>query len=302
MVPVSPHSKKPIRIRQRILCVLVCIMAAGLCYAGENPSGNIIPYEEDFTLTVSGKYNIVSVGDRMAASYEADKPWALGLGLRYKSLSASFSIPLYKISGREPFSTFDFRMNSYPGKFYYSLFCMRYQDFYRDADTSDVRDTDMQLFSAGITGGWVMNHKNHSLGAVYNLSGRQEKSSGSPLLGFGVFYTSLHSRDGALEQYRDKDRLVSFGPSAGYSYTFVFPRNFFLNLMAAAEVNAGISVDRKTWHFMPQIMPRISFGYNHTSWSLNFVGDCRFLLILRNPERPDGLLTSSMTINFSYRF
>ncbi|MDL2229235.1 DUF4421 domain-containing protein [Treponema sp. OttesenSCG-928-L16] len=296
--------RKPFCETLFLIPVFCLFLAAGLYAAEEAPpsSGNILIFDEAFTVNVSGRYSIVSFADRMNTNYESQTPWALGLGLRYKILSASFSLPLYKISGRKPFSTFDFEMNSYPGPFYYSLFCRRYRGFYQDADEQDVLDVDLRLFSAGISGAWVVNSEGHSLGAAYNLSGRQKASSGSALFGFGVFYTSVHSPDGRAEHYREKQHFVYFGPSAGYSHTFVFPHNMFLNLMAAAEMNAGFKTGSRTWHFMPQLMPRISFGYHHDSWSLNLVGNCRYLLILRKADRPDGLLMSSMAITFSYRF
>jgi hypothetical protein len=160
----------------------------------------------------------------------------------------------------------------------------------------------LNLFSTGISAGWIQNNKNHSLRAVYDLDGKQLSSSGSFLLGMGVFYTSIYGNDDGIRHYDDRQRFVYFGPNAGYSYTFVFPHNMFFNIKLSIGLDVGINTNENRWLFNPQIMPKISFGYHRNSWSINFIGECNDTIIFWDKNGLDNILLSSMTISFSKRF
>jgi hypothetical protein len=134
------------------------------------------------------------------------------------------------------------------------------------------------------------------------LDGRQLSSSGSFLLGVGVFYISIYGSDDSIRRYDDKQRFIYFGPNASYSYTFVFPHNMFFNIKLSIGLDAGINTNENRWLFIPQIMPKISFGYHRNSWSINFIGDCNDTIIFWDRNNFDNILLSNLTIAFSKRF
>jgi hypothetical protein len=199
------------------------------------------------------------------------------------------------------FRSFDVQSNSYYDDIYYEAFCRRYQGF-SSGEEHDRTVIDLTMFSAGISAGWIQISENHSLSAVYDLDKIQMTSSGSFLLGFGIFYTSISSNEDAIQNYREKQHLIYFGPTAGYSYTLILPHNMFFNINLAAALNAGFSIDEDKWLMVPQLMPRISFGHHNQSWSINFAGSSNYTNIVWDKGNLDNLLAGTMTVAFSKRF
>jgi hypothetical protein len=218
------------------------------------------------------------------------------LGIRYKNISARFFIPLFYDN-----NPFDMQINFYFDKIYYETFFKQYTNFQGSEDSND--DTSLNIVSGGILAGWIQNNKNHSLSSIYNLDKKQTASSGSFLYGFGVFYTSIHSSGESNTKYAEKQHLVYFGPTAGYSYTWVLGKVFF-NLYLTAGINAGIDPGGGTLLFVPQIMPKFTAGHHNKSWSVNVIGGCTYTGFFRSglDGGMDTLLTATMTLGFSKRF
>jgi hypothetical protein len=166
----------------------------------------------------------------------------------------------------------------------------------------DNKNIDLRGFSSGISAGWLLNGKNHSLSAVYDLDCKQLSSNGSPILGFGVFYTSIFSDDKIIRRYSDNQHFIYFGPNLGYSYTFVFSRNIFLNMSLVIGLDAGITINSNKWLFIPLIMPKLSFGHHNNTWSINVTAGCNYTAVIWDINTIDNLLPATMTITFSKRF
>jgi hypothetical protein len=264
------------------------------------PNGNIVSFNEPFAFTVFGAFGITNFSQERAAEYQAQNPWALGFGARYKQVSLGLSLPSFYAFDNNPFESFNIQINSYYDALYYEAFVKNYQEF--SLIKSDDTYVDLNLLSAGISAGWIQNNKNHSLSAVYDLDSRQLKSSGSFLWGMGVFYTSIYGSNDSIRHYDSKQRFIYFGPNAGYSYTFVFPHDMFFNIKLSLGLDAGINTSENRWQFIPQIMPKISFGYHGNSWSISFIGECADTIIFWGKKDVDNILLSSMTIAFSKRF
>jgi hypothetical protein len=260
----------------------------------------IIPFEETWAVIVAGKYVVASFSPEEPGSYTTDRPWALGFGLRYKNNSLSLFLPSFYAFDDTPFESFDVQLASYYDSVYYEAFCKRYRGFSNGEAENKI--IDLKIFSSGISVGWVQNNKNHSLSAVHDLDRRQLSSSGSVLLGFGVFYTSIFSDDANIKRYNDNQHLLYFGPAVGYSYTFIFPHSIFLNLSLAASLDAGININAGTWLFVPKVTPRLSFGHHNSTWSMNVSVGCDYTAILWNMNTVDYLMPATMTVTFSKRF
>ncbi|GHU58589.1 hypothetical protein FACS189444_2490 [Spirochaetia bacterium] len=271
---------------------------------------NIVSFPENCAFNFSGIYTTNSF-IQGESQYRADKPWSIGIGIRYKTTSLRVSVPLYDFATL--FQSFDMQSNAYYDALYYEAFCRRYQDFsYGGTDSitaggtdgaePDKRGIDLSLFSAGVSAGWIQNSKNHSLSAVYDLDKMQTVSSGSFLLGFGVFYTSIYCTDDTIKNYREEQRFIYFGPTAGYSYTLILPHTMFVNINFGMGLNAGFNTNESRWLIIPQFMPKISFGHHNKSWSINVVGGSNLTTIAWDKRNHDTLLASAMTLTFSKRF
>jgi hypothetical protein len=259
---------------------------------------NIVPFKESLAINFFGTYNIISFNQEESA-YRAEQPWALGFGVRYKNIALSLSLPSFYAFESNIFDSFDIQINSYYDVMYYETFFKRYQKFYVEEDEDN--SIDMSLFSTGISAGWIQNNKQHSLRAVYDLDGRQLRSSGSFLLGMGVFYTSIYTDNDNIKHYAHQQRFVYFGPNLGYSYTFIFSRNIFLNINYLVGLNAGINTNTRQWSFIPQLIPKISFGHHNNSWSVNLIAGTNFQVFFWNENGSDNFLASTITLAFSKR-
>jgi hypothetical protein len=264
----------------------------------------IVPFDETWAITISAKYVITSFSQEQSAQYTTDRPWAMGLGIRYKTTSAALLLPSFYAFDEHPFESFDVQLSSYYDFIYYEAFSKRYQGFTeRTAESEgDDKNIDLRVFSSGISAGWLLNGENHSLSAVYDLDCKQSSSSGSPIIGFGVFYTSIFSDDENIKRYADNQSFIYFGPNVGYSYTFVFPNNIFLNMNLVIGLDAGININTNRWLFIPLITPKLSFGHHNNAWSINVSAGCNYTAIIWDADSIDNLRPATMTVTFSKRF
>jgi hypothetical protein len=260
----------------------------------------IVAFDESWAIKASGKYVITRFNQELSARYTTARPWALGLGVRYKDISASLSLPSLYAFDEHPAESFDLQVSSYYESLYYEAFCKRYQDF-TDGD-SDHKSVDLRVFSSGISAGWLQNSKRHSLSAAYDLDCKQLSSSGSVILGMGVFYTSILGEDERVKRYNTVQHFVYAGPNVGYSYTFIFPNSIFLNMNLVIGLDMGLNVTAHTWLFIPGIMPKLSLGHHNTSWSINVITGCNYTAIPWDMNTVDHLLPVTMKVTFSNRF
>jgi hypothetical protein len=154
--------------------------------------------------------------------------------------------------------------------------------------------------SGGIMAGWIHNYENHSLRSVA-ISENQTVSSGSFLYGFGTFYTSIYSRNTAITRYSERRYIVYFGPTAGYSYTWMLPRGMFLNAGLNTGTNLGININDTEILFIPQLNPKITFGHHNASWSINTVMGCNVSVLLWDMGNFSTLAPATMSVTFSKR-
>jgi hypothetical protein len=260
----------------------------------------VVPFNESWAIKVSGRYVTASFTQDQSAQYTVKKPWTLGLGVRYKDVSASLFLPSFRVFANRPFESFDIQLSSYYDFMYYEAFCKRYQDF-SDKEREN-ENVDLHIFSSGISAGWLLNGKNHSLSAAYDLDCKQLSSNGSVVLGLGIFYTSILSGDENIKRYNDNQHLIYFGPHVGYSYTFIFSKNIFLNMNFTAGLDAGYNVTADKWLFIPLIMPKISFGHHHKTWSINIAAAGNYTAIPWDMNTVDKLLPATLKVTFSKRF
>jgi hypothetical protein len=279
-----------------LLVYLLSLLQPTVLSAGEEDA--IVPFGNAWSVNISAKYGTAGFTPEQSGNYTADLPWSLGLGVRYKHIAASLYLPSFYAFDRRFFESFDLQLASYYKMFYYEAFCKRYQDF-TDGKT-EPKSVDLRALSSGVSAGWVQNSKHHSLSAVYDLDSKQQSSNGSVILGFGVFYTSI--RSGGTKCYRDTRRLVYFGPNIGYSYTFLFPGNIFLNMNLIIGLDAAINMNTNEWLFIPQATPRISFGHHGNAWSINAAIGCNYTAILWDMKAVDLFMPATMTLTYSKRF
>ncbi|QQO10004.1 DUF4421 family protein [Breznakiella homolactica] len=263
-------------------------------------------FGNDFAVRFSLKYNFLSFTEHREPEdeYTSNRPIDIGIGATYKRISLGFSISIPFLYNHEFSKTdsFDFSVSYFGNILAVEAFCRKYEGFHLEEGTANIDETDLALFSAGVSGMYIFNNEVHSLRAAYTLNRMQTVSSGGALLGFGMFYTSIHSEDGLIGRYSEKMHYIHFGPNAGYSYTWIFKNNFFININAVIGINAGVCVTNGEWFFSPQVLPKFSAGHHGGTWSVNVAFTGNFLGIIRDSSVSDSILSGKTSITFSKRF
>jgi hypothetical protein len=272
--------------------LVFCLCNSGIL-SGEEA---ITKFDEKFAVSLFGNYNIGIFTQDRTQGFRTDTPWRIGLGFRYKKLSAFYAIPV-----NLKFNFFDFELNSYFKKLYFEACLKRYKSYFNDKE-NEPKNAGLDIMSAGITAGWIHNNQNHSLSSVYSLTEKQNISSGSFLYGFSVYYTSIYSDNTAIKQYAERNHILHFGPMAGYSYTWVLPYGMFINTGISIGTNLGINITENKLLFVPQIKPKISFGYHSRTWSMNAVMGSNAAILLRDLDTFDVVAPATITLTFSKRF
>jgi hypothetical protein len=274
---------------------LIFILFAALSVVSQVYAEDTIRYfDEKLTISLLFNYKNGSFF-KDETGYKTNRPLNIGLGFRYKNIAASASIPI-------PFkdASFDFEINPYFDSIYYHAYLKLYQDFYKD---NQHEKSELDILSSAITATYVVNHQNHSLSSVINLDKKQTVSSGSLLYAFGTFFSSIFSEDDTMNNYNERrQNLLYFGPGIGYSYTFVFGNDMFLNISMVIFTNAGINIQSKEWSFIPQLEPQIVFGQHNKTWSFNVKFAYNSEFILKEQSRYDILTLVSLSSVLSKRF
>jgi hypothetical protein len=264
-------------------------------------------FDKDWTISLFSNYNLGVFTQADTSIYRTNKPWNIGLGVRYKIFSAkfSYSLPVTASSAIEPSvaePSLDFEFASYFNSMYFEAFFKYYRDYY-------VRETNepggLDTLSSGIMATFVQNYKNHSMSSVMNLDKKQNISSGSLLFSLGAFYSSFYSTSGEINNFNERQNLIYFGPGIGYSYIWVFDNGSFLNASLILFTNVGYNMSANKWLFIPQLEPNFVIGHHFATWSVNIkvmnkttvlLGDTGFLSY---PEKLDYNLLSLMTISLT---
>ncbi|GMO64762.1 MAG: hypothetical protein Ta2A_12550 [Treponemataceae bacterium] len=291
------------------IAFLICVFTASFSFAenSENDYGTdydetiIVPFPQKMALNISFKYNI-GIFQQQLTVYRTDKPFDIGLGLRYKNIAAKIFVAVDPDA--IPFhDSFDTALNFYFRNTYFETFVNRYTNFYNNDDETDVHENiGLEVFNAGFLSGWVVNNKRHSLRSVFSLSEKQIESSGSFMYGLGVFYTSLHSETTAMPHYNERKHIVYFGPTIGYSYIWIFSHDLFLNLMGNIGIDLGINIPDTRLLFIPQINPKITFGHHGDAWSINTVLGYNASVFLWDKKNIDTIAPATISVTFSGRF
>jgi hypothetical protein len=280
---------------------------SAIAYA-EDASGGITTFSQDWAVNFIINYNMGIFGRFDSPDeYRTDKPFNVGLGIRYKTISAQASTAL---SFTQPLAnplfnsmSYDFEIDSYFDKVYYRAYFKRYSNLY-EYNSSETQTLD--IHSSGVMAAFVHNNENHSLSSVIKLDKRQNTSSGSLLYGFGIFHSSIHSLGHSpaetISKYNDRQHFLYFGPSVGYSYTWLFNNGIFLNLAFVHFSTLAININSGKPLYIPKVEPLIVVGHHNNTWSVNLKLMDYSAFIIWGKNDYDILTLASMTILFSKRF
>ncbi|MDR0503911.1 MAG: DUF4421 domain-containing protein [Treponema sp.] len=289
---------------RKTLVFFLLVFFITTAYAAEETSAEekVVKFRNFASISSSLNYNFMAY-EQSSSDYSlmTNRPWDLGIGIGLLSLSIgfTFSLPFLYDQNHEQSQSFDINMNIYHKK----SFTYAYFKFYSGFNDGADYNTDLTIINAALTWTRVFND-DHSLRSVYNLDRRQTVSNGSFLLGGGMYLTSIQANNQSdnteFENFRDGENALYLGPSAGFSYTFVFRSNCFINVMSTFGVNIMISGWNTSSGF--QALPRFTFGYHGKKWSANIYSKGSYL-IAGDISAPDyNIFTGNVGLSFVRRF
>jgi len=219
----------------------------------------------------------------------------LGIAGFYKwfGLGLSINNPFYKRNDATYGKTtvVDLRVNAFGRSVAAELYFQQYSGFYiqniKKADGSCYVIPDMKTVSIGAAGYWILNASRFSFRAAFVQNERQLKSAGSFMVRPSITYYRLNSDQGIIPgeiihdyHLRDNEKVISgkftsVGLAPGYSYTFVFLKNVYINLAVFPGVYwqyysyQTSKMEHNKGEFSFQLDSRLAVGYNSDKW---FIG------------------------------
>lgn len=234
--------------------------------------------------------------------YEPNGNTSIMVGFNYKWLGLGFNFsPDFLNKDDETYGQskrFDTQLNIYTKSFGIDAYLQYYKGFYLKNPDDFINWTnenfplnpDLESLSFGLSGYYFFNNKKFSYKAAFNRTQVQKKSAGSFILGTFFNANIANSAGGfipnelpdSLIDYYNLDAYVtsSIGISCGYTYTFVFLKNFFINASLVPGLGyrsatfQTIDKDTKiTGDITGSLNARIALGYEgkHLYTGLTFV-------------------------------
>lgn len=171
---------------------------------------------------------------------------------------------------------------------------------------------DLQTASFELSGYYFSNHKKFSYRAAYIRNELQLKSAGSPIIGGYSRWDLAYSPEGFVPQELpvflkdsfkiDGYRTFNLGLSFGYTYTFVFWDQFFLNLslvpgvgVKRLVVNIDEEKEKDKTGASARLLVRNAVGYEHKY----FYAGASFLVI-SNSFKYDNINVSNTTTKIRF--
>ncbi len=244
-------------------------------------------------------------------AFEPNKPASIGLGFLWKNseLSYSQSFNFLGDRSRRRSKTFDFKYNYYGERFLVDVYLQKYKSFYLLNENTKSYEAfpDLQLGLYGVSAHYVFNHKKYSFAATNSFNKIQLKSAGSFLLGANIFYSKTKNIPSFYSDIKDYDkRLVSFGPTIGYGYNFVFFRHYFTGISALVGVNGNFEKNLLTndskFILTPQIQSKFSLGYSDNNWTIAMATPINALFMNYSDAQQSNLLNTKIMITATKRF
>jgi hypothetical protein len=251
----------------------------------------------------------------------------MGVGATYKwatlNLAYGFDF-LNPDRGKGDTKYLDLQFHTYGRRFIVDVFGQFYRGFFLSSKSTNhpineyYLRPDLYVRYIGTSVQYVLNHKKFSYRASFLQNEWQKKSAGTFIFGVEVYGGKVRADSTIIPTIVDKDeagrnikiiRFFEFGPNAGYAYTFIVKKHFFLTGSASLSLDYGENTisdrdgNKKTTGVSPNTFFRFFGGYNSHKWaiSLTYVTNS-VSLATESIERQIILSTGNFRLNYVYRF
>lgn len=243
----------------------------------------------------------------------------LGIGFTYKWATLNLAYGLAFINpekGRGKTKYLDLQSHQYFDKWTIDFYGQFYNGYYLQNpppnQSQEYVRPDIKVSEIGLVMQYVFNHKKFSFRAAYLNTEYQKKSAGSILVGGNVFYGKITSDSTMLPAfYRNMGskpiREIIFykvGPLAGYAYTLVIAKHFYISAALTAHFNLGhyeLADEKKSnVYYSTDIGVKSAIGYTSARYNLGiiFIDQTTQMTSLKNNK----LETGNVRFILTYRF
>jgi Domain of unknown function (DUF4421) len=256
------------------------------------------PNKTTVRLYLSKKYvhlNFPSGGSADDLEYKANPKLNLGAGITIKNISINlfngFSFLNKNTDEKGKTKGFNFQVHLYPHKWAIDLLYVAPKGYHLEpkgmagapVDKYYYRE-DVKTTFFGISAYQVPNKKRFSYRAALLQSEWQKKSAGSIIYGGEIHHGTVQG-DSALvpallsstypQRGINKINVLSFGPGAGYAYTLVIAKHFFVTGSMVINLDANFVREEdevrkeKNFSLNPSEVFKLATGYNGKKWNIS---------------------------------
>jgi hypothetical protein len=250
----------------------------------------------------------------------------MGVGATYRFLTVNLAYGwgfLNPNRDRRNSTYLDLQAHIYPRTMVIDVFGQFYKGYYLGPALSATPPglntysrPDMFVSKIGASVQYLFNHEKFSFRAAFLQNEWQKKSAGSFLLGFEMHGGRAQDDVPLVPPFFLDDpernflatRYFEFGPNAGYAYTLIIAKYFFITAAAGTNLGFGYSrLDRPDennteWGVRPNVHLRTFAGYNSPRWSINANYVLNSIRLVPNDGFSNSLITGNYRLNFIYKF
>jgi hypothetical protein len=241
---------------------------------------------------VSNKYTRLLLSEPGGKlKYQPNTPPNIGIGGSYRFISLNLSAGLgFFAPPRDKGKThyLDLQSHLYLRTITVDLFAQFYRGYYIPdgtfpGQTQDYSRPDVKVNFLGVAGYYVFNFRRFSYRASLIQDEWQQKSAGSLLAGWELYYGAVKGDSALAPTVIHSDstgrnitgsHFLEMGPGIGYAYTLVLKKHYFIT--GAATVDAGFGFTREygtglydRFGITPNLTYRAAAGYSGKIWGIN---------------------------------
>lgn len=330
-------SDRPVLPLRFLFTACIQLLIVAFAAAQPQPPDHDSTYYTSFAKSVTGRFYLSRKYTRLELErpegaskfvYEPNTSLNMGIGATYQSLTVNLAYGFAFLNNDEKKGKtkyVDLQSHLYARKWTIDLFGQFYKGYYltpqglaaKDGNSYYIRP-DLHLNVYGAAAYRLLNPARFSYRAAMVQNERQEKSSGSFLLGIETYYGQIKADSSLVPSvlsdiYRQKGVrklwFAKIGPGAGYAHTFVIEKKFFFT--ASLTANLGISyihqvageIKGNKVTISPSYIYRLVAGYDHANFNINFsvVGNQLVLKAVTSEDRY-FITTGNYRLTFAKRF
>ena len=316
----------------RLLFTLFISCAAGESVYAQFDTTYYVSYEDRITsrFYFSKKYTSLKFRNAVedyTMTYRPNTTLNMGVGATYKwftlNLAYGFGF-LNPDRGKGKTKYLDLQFHGYTRKFVVDFFGQFYTGFFLAPNSTNnpggeyyIRP-DLDVNQIGVSIQYILNYKKFSYRASFFQSDWQKKSAGTFIFGLEIYGGKVKADSTIVPSFVNNEdakrsitglRFYEFGPNAGYAYTLVIKRHFFLTGSASVSLEYGhntISEANGSKRFTgvsPNTFFRVFGGYNSSKWAISVIYVTNSVsLATESIDRRVVLNTGNFRINYVYRF